>query len=641
MPLFNLLGINNFVMVRDLRPGEIDKHAIKTVRGLDEKEEIEPWIQSILFDTNQTPHGPSEIVDILTHKMTVNGRVGMSAFILKGRSFDTVRPKHVAHQIMRLERIKDLSFAVFAASGNILDEAKEQFIAMCARLGVDCCILDAHDLARLFAAYGFICPRDGKKTHAGRCDCGYSSKNKVSNILQQEALRALRDCHELSQGAAVVILPTGAGKTRLAAIDILRTGSNLAFFVAHTHEILESAEEQFLEVFPSEDIQRFDDQPSVGLLKRVNLVIIQSLARNLSAFSKLSIDYLVFDECHHAVAPSYRSTREALRPKFLLGLTATPFRADRQDVLELCDNNVAVCYEMRQGIEFGVLCPYHYFGCFDDVDYSNIEHNGLRYDVTDLERALIIPKRDSAIIEKWKEKAEGIPTLAFCCSHHHAERMAEAFNQAGITSAVYISDTQREVRRDLRNKLQNGELKVLCVVDVLNEGVDMPFVECLLFLRPTESKRIFIQQLGRGLRRFIGKRRCLVIDFIGNFKNAYRIVEDLGLEPSDGENPFFFNGGSKDYRDILRLPLGCEVEFDERVISVFGDQTLNPAFATRRNIANILRHQYRKLALRLGHQPTRKELDRNCILGSNFYVDVFGSWDGFIKQLPNQTPTGH
>ncbi|MEZ5384118.1 MAG: DEAD/DEAH box helicase family protein [Prosthecobacter sp.] len=633
MALFNLLAINNFELVREFRPSEIDKCVVKTVRALDEREEMEPWIQSILFDTNHTPHGPSEIVDILTHKMTVSDRVGMSAFILKGRSFDTVRPKHVAHQIMRLERIKDLSFAVLAASGNMLDEVKEQFVAMCSRLGVDYCILDAHDLARLFVAYGFICPRDGSKTHAGRCDCGYSSKNKVSNVLQQEALRALRDCHELNQRSAVVILPTGAGKTRLAAIDIHRTGAKLVLFVAHTHEILESAEEQFLEVFSQQDVQRFDKQPSPLLLKRVNLITIQSLALNLTAFSNHTVDYLVFDEFHHAPAPSYRATRDALRPKFLLGLTATPFRADRQDVLELCDNNIAVCYEMRQGIEFGVLCPYHYFGCFDDVDYSNIQHNGHHYDVTDLERALIIPKRDSAIIEKWKEKADGSPTLAFCCSQRHAIRMAEAFNASGIPSAVYISDTQRELRQRLREDLRKGKIRVLCVVDVLNEGVDMPFVECLLFLRPTDSKRIFIQQLGRGLRRFVGKRRCVVIDFIGNFKNAYRVVENLGLEPSDDEDPFFYSSGGMNYRDVLKLPLGCEVEFDERVISVFGDQTLNPAFATRRNIANILRHQYRKLAMRLGHLPTRKELDRNCILGSNFYIDVFGSWESFLQEM--------
>jgi superfamily II DNA or RNA helicase len=632
MALFNILTINNFELVRDYRPSEIDSRAIKTVRALDEREEIEPWIQSILFDTNQTPHGPSEIVDILTHKMTVRGKVGMSGFILKGCSFSVVRPKHVAHQIMRLERIRDLSFAVLGASGNVLDEVKEQFVSMCNRLNVDYCILDAHDLARLFVAYGFLCPRDGNKTYAGRCKCGYSSKNKVSNILQQEAARALHDCHEMKQRAAVVILPTGAGKTRVAALDIHRTRPQLALFVAHTHEILESAEEQFVAEFDDNEVLRFDDAPSASMLRRINLITIQSLVRNLGAFAGKHIDYLVFDEFHHAAAPSYRKVRDILKPEFLLGLTATPFRADRQDVLELCDNNVAICYEMRQGIEFGVLCPYHYFGCFDDIDYSNIQHNGQHYDIKDLERALIIPKRDAAIIQKWQEKADGAPTLAFCCSHTHAERMSKAFNANGIPSAVYISDTPRDQRSLLRDRLRKGELKILCVVDVLNEGVDMPFIECLLFLRPTESKRIFLQQLGRGLRRFIGKRKCLAIDFIGNFKNAYRAVEHLGLEPSESENPFFYSTATTNYREVLHLPLGCEVDFDERVISIFGDQTLNPAFATRRNIANILRHQYRKLALKLGHNPSRKELDRNCILGSNFYADVFGSWESFMSQ---------
>lgn len=225
MALFHLLAINNFECARNFRPAEINQQVIKTVRSLDEKEEIEPWIQSILFDTNQTPHGPSEVVDILTHKMTVNGRVGMTGFILKGRSFATVRPKHVAHQIMRLDRIRDLTFAVLAATGNILDEVKEQFVSMCMHLGADYCLLDAHDLARLFVAYGFICPRDGMKTHAGRCECGYMGRNKVSNILQQEALTSLRDCHDSNERAAVVILPTGAGKTRVAAVDIQRVGA--------------------------------------------------------------------------------------------------------------------------------------------------------------------------------------------------------------------------------------------------------------------------------------------------------------------------------------------------------------------------------------------------------------------------------
>lgn len=120
-----------------------------------------------------------------------------------------------------------------------------------------------------------------------------------------------------------------------------------------------------------------------------------------------NFDYMVVDEFHHAAAKSYRDLIERVRPKFLLGLTATPFRGDRQDIAVLCGGNVLVEYELRNGIELGVLSPYHYFGCFDDIDYSTISHNGTRYDIRDLERALIIPERDAAIIDKWREQGRG------------------------------------------------------------------------------------------------------------------------------------------------------------------------------------------------------------------------------------------
>ncbi len=289
--------------------------------------------------------------------------------------------------------------------------------------------------------------------------------------------------------------------------------------------------------------------------------------------------------------------------------------------------------ELREGIEFGVLCPYHYFGCFDDIDYSNIRHNENRYDITDLERALIIPERDAAIIAKWTEKADGKPTIAFCCSHAHAERVAQSFINAGIEARIYIATTPHHERTILRDQLRHGDIKILCVVDVFNEGVDLPFVECLLFFRPTESKRVFFQQLGRGLRRFVGKDHCIIIDFIGNFQNAYTVVENLGLEPYEhGDAPSETTGG-RAAKDILNLPRGCMVEFDERVIDVFGTQTNNPRFATRQNIARILIYQYRKIERRLGRLPTKREIDRNCIIDSRFYEMVFGSWREFERKI--------
>jgi hypothetical protein len=157
-------------------------------------------VQSILFDTNRTPHGPAEIVDILTHKLVVRETEGLAAIVLKGRSFPTVRPADISHQLYRLERVPGLNYAILAATGTVLDEVKAQFVSICTRLGFAYCVMDAHDLARIFVAYGFLCPRDGEKLCGGNCRCGYSPLNRTSNILQQEALRELATAPRTAAG---------------------------------------------------------------------------------------------------------------------------------------------------------------------------------------------------------------------------------------------------------------------------------------------------------------------------------------------------------------------------------------------------------------------------------------------------------
>jgi superfamily II DNA or RNA helicase len=193
-----------------------------------------------------------------------------------------------------------------------------------------------------------------------------------------------------------------------------------------------------------------------------------------------------------------------------------------------------------------------------------------------------------------------------------------------------LSSTSHDERVALLEKHAAGDLTVLCAVDVLNEGADLPHVECLLFLRPTESKRVFFQQLGRGLRRFTGKSHCIVVDFIGNFKNAYRIPEYQGLLPLDGEVAQSV-GDHRGAKEILNLPLGCQVTFDVRVIELFERQVYDPRFATRTNIARVLLYQYHRLTDRLGHAPSRKEVNRYCILHAGFYESVFGSWRQFSE----------
>jgi len=611
---------------------------IQKVKELDEREEFEPWLRSILADGAQTPHGPAEIVDIFTHHLSVNGRHGMAAFILKGKSFSTVKPVDVAHQIYRLKKIEGLKFAIFAAPGTILDAAKEQFCATCEEIGCCYSIFNAEDLVQLFVAYGFFCPRDANRISTGRCrHCGYSPNKRILNLLQREALQGLSTAHARKQSSGLVVLPPGSGKTRVAAEDALSVNAQSVLYVAHTHEILDVARSEFEAIFGTKNVSRIEGPSSLSNPKRVNLSTITLLARHLDKLCVGQFDYLVIDEFHHAAAVSYRRILEKLAPQFLLGLTATPFRGDDQNILQLCNNTIIVSYALRFGIDTGVLCPFHYFGCFDDVDYSQIQHNGLSYNIRDLEKALVIPERDRAIIRKWRDKAEGKPTVAFCCSITHAERVAESFVAAGIQAVAYTSKVEAEQRQGSLSAFKAGAISVLCVVDVLNEGADLPFVECLLFLRPTESKRIYFQQLGRGLRRYAGKPFCLVIDFIGNFKNAYRIIEYQDLLPIGEAESTHGQTLQKHPKNLLNLPVGCQVSFDDRVIDLFYDQTLDTSFISSHNIRRILMFQYERLGRRLGHRPTKKEIDRNCVIGSNIYASCFGSWKAFEEAVGSAT----
>jgi hypothetical protein len=405
--LVRLDDIDSFREARDHPADTISHHVIAAVRGMDEREVLEPSIRAIVTDVGDTPHGPAEIVDIFTHKLMFRRRPTVSAFILKGKSTRTVRPKDVAHQIYRLEKITGLDLAVLGYSGTLLDAAKEHFLATTARLGCRALLLDAVELARLLAAYGFLCPRDGLRIAAGRCKCGYSPSYRILNALQDETLDELQRAHRLRQPKGLVILPPGTGKTRIAAEDANRLGARHVLYLAHTHEILDIAQSEFEAVFGAASVRRHVHRNSLSELGRVNLATVQLLSRDLDALPHTDIDYLAVDEFHHAAAPSYRRLLDRIQPTFLLGLTATPFRGDRQDIVELCDNNVLVHYELRSGVERGVLAPYHYFGCFDDIDYSGIRHNGVQYDVRDLEKALLVPERDFAVLAKWRELAEG------------------------------------------------------------------------------------------------------------------------------------------------------------------------------------------------------------------------------------------
>ncbi len=274
-------------------------------------------------------------------------------------------------------------------------------------------------------------------------------------------------------------------------------------------------------------------------------------------------DYVVIDEFHHAAAPTYRRLLQHLRPRFLLGLTATPERTDQSDILSLCDDNLVYSRHLFDGIELGLLCPFHYFGIYDEtVDYREIPWRNGRFDPQALSNKLATQGRARHALRHWREQGRQ-RTLAFCVSRKHADFMAERFRREGIRAeAVYRGSTLE--RSAALEQLEQGSLQVIFSVDLFNEGVDLPAIDTVMMLRPTESKVLFLQQLGRGLRLHPDKERLVVLDFIGNHQgflnkpqalfevgSSYRQLAEFGRRARDGE---------------LALPPGCFANYDLAII---------------------------------------------------------------------------
>ena len=420
--LLKIEDFNSFKYIKDFPTESINESVIDTIINLNEKTQIEPFIRNSIYDLNDTPHGPMEITDILTTKIEYNGTSKYCAFILKGKSFKAITAKDISHQIYRLKKISGLDVAILAYTGNLLDQPQEEFVSTCEEINCDYSIWNNFDIARLFLSEGYICPRDGNIIEGNICDCGYNPRRETLNPFQEAAINELKNTHILDLTKGLVVLPTGSGKTRVAAIDIKKQDFGKVLYIAHTDEILQNAYEEFEKYFETKDLKHIISRRELKNFNRINFATIQLLSNNLKRLNENEFDYLVIDEFHHAKAKTYLRCIQYFKTKFLLGLTATPFRADRKDIFELCDGNTIVNFELRDGIDSGILSPYHYYGIFDDVDYSKIRHNGNAYDIRDLEKSLIIPERDLAIIQKWEEKALNKPTIGFCCSHKHAER---------------------------------------------------------------------------------------------------------------------------------------------------------------------------------------------------------------------------
>ena len=457
-----------------------------------------------------------------------------------------------------------------------------------------------------------------------------STYNLQPNEIQHAALDALEFRRQtMGWTRGIVVLPTGTGKTILSALDAQRLGGNVLFLV-HRLDILSQSVDAYRMVWPTLKPGYLTGEMKQNEFDCDVLFASKDTLRNpkeLRRFDREYFDYIVVDEVHHGQSPTYREIIRHFKPHFMLGMTATPDRMDRKDIFELFDYNKVYEVSIHEVIEQGFLVPYTYSGLTDDIDYSRIRYNNNRYRVSDLERLLIIPERNAAILEAYLEKGKGDKAIGYCVSITHANRMAKYFREHGVPAKAIHS--QSPDRDELVAEFRNNHFNIAFTVDLFNEGVDFPNVRVLLFLRPTESRTVFMQQLGRGLRVSHGKQRVLVLDFIGNYKRANQIRAYLAKKKRIIET---------DRRKIEYIySTGCKVHFDETV-----EEILNRQDAEMLGIGEFeLKEAYYALSETLGRKPTRSEIDEHGQYKSALYSQVFGSWIKFIRAIDEYTEASY
>lgn len=418
---------------------------------------------------------------------------------------------------------------------------------------------------------------------------------------QIEALYALEDSRSEGATKGLVQAATGVGKTYLAAFDSVKYEHVL--FVAHREEILKQAAVSFKNVRHSDDYGFFYGKQK-DTDKAVIFASVATLGRNEylteDFFKPDYFDYLIIDEFHHAVSNQYQRIVNYFKPQFLLGLTATPERMDGKNIYEICDYNVPYEISLKEAINKGVLVPFHYYGIYDETDYSSLYPVKGRYDEKELNATYIGNAKRYDLIYKYYMKYRSKRALGFCCSRQHAEEMAKEFCKRGIEAVAVYSNADgafSEDRDKAIEKLKKQEIKVIFSVDMFNEGVDVAALDMVMFLRPTESPIVFLQQLGRGLRISKGKEYLNVLDFIGNYEKA-------------GRAPLLLSGGkdfgekiAHDYTDI-EYPDDCIVDFDMRLIDLFKEVDKKLLSVKEQ----IKQEFYRVKELLDGKVPTRLEL---------------------------------
>ena len=347
---------------------------------------------------------------------------------------------------------------------------------------------------------------------------------------QKEALYNLDKMRKNGDTIAILYHATGVGKTITAASDAKEVGGRTLFLV-NALKLADQAERTFEKVWPEASRGQYTGSEKVTDTKVV-FATVQSISKNLLEFHPKSFDYIIVDECHHAAAKTYKKIFSYFNAKFILGLTATPERADGEDMLTLFQN-VAHKMDLETAVKKGILAPIKCIRIKTDIDLTDVRIHGIKYNSQDLESKLFIPARNKLIVDTYVNFVNGKKTVIFCASIDHATEISKLLVERGVNAESISGRDKPKVRDKILNDYENGSINVLCACDLLNEGWDSPKTEVLFMARPTMSKTIYMQQLGRGTRKCKGKENLLVFDFVDNtnmFNRPYSLHRLLNLK---------------------------------------------------------------------------------------------------------------
>lgn len=451
----------------------------------------------------------------------------------------------------------------------------------------------------------------------------------VPNKMQQVALKEIRAVREAGHGKGLVVSATGTGKTYLSAFDVRSFAPERMLFIVHREQILQKAKSDFMQILGGVE-------KDFGILSgssrqtdaRYLFATIQTISKEetLHQLDPKAFDYILIDEVHKAGAKSYLKVIEHFQPQFLMGMTATPERTDDFNIYELFDYNIAYEIRLQEAMEEDMLCPFHYYGV-TDVEYEE----GVIDEATVFAK-LVTNERVDHILDKilyYGHSGEKVRGLMFCSRKDEAKKLSLELNKRGLRTTALTGDDSQEERLRQVESLESEQLDYILTVDIFNEGIDIPSVNQVVMLRQTQSSIIFIQQLGRGLRKHNSKEFVSIIDFIGNYKNNYLI-------------PVALSGDRSQNKDNIRRRMK-DTSYIKGISTVnFEEIAKNRVFSAikRSNLTDLklLRVAYTELKNRIGHVPQLQDFIQHNSIDPLVIVQKYQNYYRFLLKLKEMDP---